>query len=347
MILLSYLSGAHILFKIIQVMFICFLAIKNLKIEKAAFVFSILFLFSTIYSAIITQYFDMRLWAQAIVFILFCIIGKNYNIFKTTKYFWYISLLIVILSFIFWFFDFNFSVGKNRLFLDEQSSIFGRKMINGFGSEVNYTAFFFVFLCVLRAFQTEKLFYLFPIIFIGLIQDSNLVFIIFIFVLPILIFKKAILAPLFLAFIFYAIFIVLQLERAEGLIFFGPRHVLWNSAIEIIQSFPEYGHGYSNTQKFLEAGMENFDKQYYVHNGFLEAGMAAGPIYLYIGALIILYKLFSFVFYNNWKHAGMLGIAVIFITFNAGFLGSLSLGGILISYLIGVPSNRKIKCLKT
>ena len=55
-----------------------------------------------------------------------------------------LNFFVVTTTIFIWILNFNFPVGKGRMFLNHQNSALFGKTINGLGSEVNYTAFFLV-----------------------------------------------------------------------------------------------------------------------------------------------------------------------------------------------------------
>jgi len=340
MILWAYLSGTSIVLKLLQIVHLSFLLTRSLKITFSAFVCCVVLFSATLHSAFLTSSLEPRLWAQVIMFAVFCVIGCRYDLLKVDKLFWLLAGLMVLLTLLFWLADFNFPVGKGRMFLDDNPSGIIKSTINGFGSEVNYTAFFFILLTTVWALQSNSIWLLFAILPISVLQNADIGFLIFGLVFVTFLFKRAYVVPLVLLIVVAAIVLILSFGRQEAFLILGPRAILWLSSFDVISRFPEFGSGYENTREMIESVVVDFDKQYYVHNGFLEAGMAAGPTYAIFGSLILIYKLISFSVFENWKYASLMGMTILFVMFNSGFLGSVSLGGVLLSYLIGVPSRR-------
>ena len=214
-------------------------------------------------------------------------LGYQISLLNPDKLTRFLVSIILLATFLFWLLDINFPVGKGRMFLDEQDSALSGKMINGFGSEVNYTAFFFICVISIYALKNQKIYLTFLIPVIGLLQNNSVAFVVFIVIFLSMLLKRAWIPPLILGGMYIIIFMILHLDPDIGMPLFGPRYILWNTAIEVIQEFPNLGYGYQNSRDVMENALIDFDKQYYVHNGFLEAGMAAGPVYMLLGCGII------------------------------------------------------------
>lgn len=340
MIFLSYLSGSHFIMKVLLVGIIIFLSFRYLKISKYAFISSIFLFLGTFLSFWATQYFDERMWAQWLTFTLICVLGYHISLFHPNRITKFLIFFVVTTTIFIWILNFNFPVGKGRMFLDHQNSALFGKTINGLGSEVNYTAFFLVSIIAIFALKYESFIISLFIPVVGLLQNNNAAFAIFVVIFGTLATKKAWIPVVILLGFFTTIFLILNLVPETGMPIFGPRYILWNTAIEVIKDFPNLGYGYSNSRSVMENVIENFDKQYYVHNGFLEAGMAGGPLFMFVGCGIIIGRLYLFILDRDYRNSALMCMAVMFITFNAGFLGSISLGGLLLSMLIGCKRQR-------
>ena len=248
--------------------------------------------------------------------------GVSYIIVSSKPNYKILNFFVVTTTIFIWILNFNFPVGKGRMFLDHQNSALFGKTINGLGSEVNYTAFFLVSIIAIFALKYESFIISLFIPVVGLLQNNNAAFAIFVVIFGTLATKKPDSVVILLGF-FTTIFLILNLVPETGMPIFGPRYILWNTAIEVIKDFPNLGYGYSNSRSVMENVIENFDKQYYVHNGFLEAGMAGGPLFMFVGCGIIIGRLYLFILDRDYRNSALMCMAVMFITFNAGFLALL------------------------
>jgi hypothetical protein len=337
LILLSYLGGSHIVFKALTILFSFTYFKKHPRIDYLRISYIFVLGAGILASIFMTQEVDQRIILQYITFIILLIAGYNLNINFLYRRARSVHIVLITSTIFIWLSGINFSVAKSRLFIDDKTSkIFGNT-INGFGSEVNYTAFYLCIICIFFYFSTNRVSFLFLLPVVSFLQDFDIAILFFLFAVLMMIFKSTSLLVAAFIFMLIAIFgVILSLEREVGLVLFGPRYLLWNTSLEIISNFPDLGYGYKNTRDMVAENIIDFDKQYYVHNGFLEAGMAGGPYYLATSVMIILIHLIQCILTKNLNIAFLTIIVLIYTLFNAGFLGSLGLSGVVLSIILGM-----------